>query len=64
MAGAVNGMILPLALSLILVAASKQRIIGDYRHPRWMYVAGWLVVAVMTWMSITTWIQNGSQLLQ
>ena len=64
MAGAVNGMILPLALSLILVAASKQRIIGDYRHPRWMYVAGWLVVAVMTWMSITTWIQNGSQLLR
>ena len=64
MAGAVNGMILPLALALILVAASKQRIVGDYKHPRWMYVAGWLVVAVMSWMSITTWIQNGSQLLQ
>jgi len=64
MAGAVNGMILPLALALILVAASKQRIVGNYKHPRWMYVAGWLVVAVMSWMSITTWIQNGSQLLQ
>jgi Mn2+/Fe2+ NRAMP family transporter len=64
MAGAVNGMILPLALSLILVAASKQRIVADYKHPRWMYVAGWLVVAVMSWMSLTTWIQNGSQLLR
>jgi Mn2+/Fe2+ NRAMP family transporter len=42
MAGAVNGMILPLALSLILVAASKQRIIGDYRHPAGcMWRAGW-----------------------
>jgi Mn2+/Fe2+ NRAMP family transporter len=64
MAGAINGMILPLALSLILIAASKQRIVGDYRHPRWLYVAGWLVVALMSWMSITTWIQNGNQLIR
>ncbi len=50
MAGAVNGLILPIALAVILVAAHKQRIVGDYRHPVWMQVAGWLVVAAMSYM--------------
>jgi Mn2+/Fe2+ NRAMP family transporter len=53
-AGAVNGLILPLALAVILVAATKQRIVGDYRHPLWMSIAGWLVVAVMSWMGFMT----------
>lgn len=49
-AGAVNGLILPLALAVLLVAALKKRIVGDYHHPVWMQLAGWLVVAVMSWM--------------
>ncbi|MDQ3276740.1 MAG: divalent metal cation transporter [Bacteroidota bacterium] len=49
-AGAVNGLILPVALALILVAATKKGIVGSYRHPLWMQVAGWLVVAVMSYM--------------
>ncbi|RYZ52693.1 MAG: hypothetical protein EOO14_16385 [Chitinophagaceae bacterium] len=49
-AGGVNGLILPIALALILLAARRKSIVGDYRHPLWMQVAGWLVVAVMTYM--------------
>jgi Mn2+/Fe2+ NRAMP family transporter len=49
-AGAVNGLILPLALALILFAARKRTVVGDYRHPVWMQVAGWLVVAAMSYM--------------
>lgn len=49
-AGAINGMILPVALAIILVAATQKRIMGSYRHPLWMQIAGWLVVAVMGWM--------------
>jgi Mn2+/Fe2+ NRAMP family transporter len=49
-AGALNGLILPVALAVILVAAFKQRIVGDYKHPLWMQIAGWIVVAVMSWM--------------
>lgn len=49
-AGAVNGIILPLALSLILIAAGKKKIVGNYRHPLWMKIAGWIVVAAMSWM--------------
>ena len=49
-AGAINGLILPVALSLILVAATKKRIMKGYHHPIWMQSAGWIVVAVMGWM--------------
>ncbi len=50
LAGAVNGLILPVALSIMLIAATKPRIMKDYKHPVWMQLAGWIVVAVMGWM--------------
>jgi Mn2+/Fe2+ NRAMP family transporter len=50
MAGALNGLILPVALAVILVAAHKIEITAGYRHPVWMEVAGWVVVIVMSWM--------------
>ena len=46
-AGAINGLILPLALGIVLVAAATPRLMRGYRHPRWMLAAGWVVVAVM-----------------
>jgi Mn2+/Fe2+ NRAMP family transporter len=52
-AGAVNGLILPLTLAVILLAANRQRIVGTYRHPVWMQVAGWLVVLVMGYLGWT-----------
>ena len=54
LAGAVNGLILPVALAVILLAAGKKKIIGNYRHPVWLTLAGWLVVAVMSWMGVVT----------
>lgn len=54
LAGAVNGLILPLALTVMLVAVIKQKIFGDYKHPFWMQAAGWLVVALMSWMGWMT----------
>ena len=53
-AGALNGLILPLALAVILVATTKSRIVGAYRHPLWMQAAGWLVVGLMSWMGYVT----------
>lgn len=49
-AGAINGLILPVALAIILVAATRKRIMNDYKHPLWMQLSGWVVVAVMGWM--------------
>lgn len=51
-AGAANGIILPLALAVILIAAGKSSIMKDYKHPAWMQLIGWLVVIVMGGMSI------------
>lgn len=50
-AGAVNGLILPVALGIVLVAATSRRLMGPYRHPRWMLAAGWAVVLVMGGLS-------------
>ncbi len=50
LAGIVNGLILPVALAIILIAATKPRLMKDYRHPLWMQLSGWIVVLVMSWM--------------
>ena len=52
MAGAINGLILPFALAIILLAAYKRTITGSYKHPYWLSIAGWIVVAAMTYMGI------------
>ena len=49
-AGAVNGMILPLSLTSILLAAYRKDIIGDYKHPIWMTGLGWVMVAFTAWL--------------
>lgn len=51
MAGAVNGFILPITLTTILFAAYKNRIVGLYKHPKWLAAFGVLVVLIMTYMS-------------
>jgi Mn2+/Fe2+ NRAMP family transporter len=51
-AGAINGLILPIALAIVLVAAASPRLMGTYRHPRWMLAAGWVVVLVMGSLSL------------
>ncbi|MBP8115798.1 MAG: divalent metal cation transporter [Chitinophagaceae bacterium] len=53
-AGAVNGIILPIALAVILIAANKQSIMKHYKHPLVLQIIGWLVVIAMTWMSAIT----------
>ena len=49
--GALNGMILPIALASILLAAYQPRIVGSYRHPRPLAAFGVIVVLVMAAMS-------------
>ena len=50
-AGIINGLILPFALAVVLLAATKKRLMNGYAHPIWMQVFGWCVVAVMGSMS-------------
>ncbi|MFJ8265159.1 NRAMP family divalent metal transporter [Peribacillus asahii] len=48
--GALNGLILPIALGTLLIAAYKKSIVGDYKHPLWLTISGVLVVIVMALM--------------
>ncbi|MEC1561624.1 NRAMP family divalent metal transporter [Bacillus haynesii] len=50
LAGALNGLILPIALGSLLIGAHKKNIVGDYRHPIWLTIPGILVVIVMAIM--------------
>ncbi|MEP7037751.1 MAG: NRAMP family divalent metal transporter [Acidobacteriota bacterium] len=54
LAGTINGFILPIGLSLVLLASRQTKIVGDYRHPLWLQIAGWLVVLIMLGFSIQT----------
>ncbi|SUM33336.1 Mn2+/Fe2+ transporter NRAMP family [Staphylococcus gallinarum] len=45
-AGALNGLILPITLGTILIASKRKSIVGDYKHPTWMLVFGIIAVIV------------------
>ncbi|MCG6184576.1 divalent metal cation transporter [Anoxybacillus sp. LAT_38] len=61
--GALNGLILPISLGVMLIAAYKSNIVGDYKHPLWMTIFGCIVVVAMTYMGIYTLITQIPQLL-
>ena len=56
--GSLNGLILPIALGVMLIAAHKAKIVGDYKHPMWMTIFGVVIVVAMAWMGIYT-LSNG-----
>jgi Mn2+/Fe2+ NRAMP family transporter len=51
--GALNGLILPVSLAVMLLVIRKKRVEG-YQHPLWLTASGWLVVAAMGYMSYLT----------
>jgi Mn2+/Fe2+ NRAMP family transporter len=48
--GTLNGLILPLSLISILLASHRKSIVGDYKHPLWMTIPGYVMVAFTAWM--------------
>lgn len=55
--GTLNGFILPIALGLILLAAHKSKIVGDYKHPVWLTIFGAIVAISMAVLSVQTFIK-------
>lgn len=56
---ALNGLVLPITLAIMLLASRSVKLVGTYRHPLLLQVAGWMVVVVMSWMSyrtLATWL--------
>lgn len=56
--GALNGLILPLSLGTMLVAARRRTVVGDYRHPRALSAIGVLVTVAMAWLSAQTLVRE------
>lgn len=52
--GTLNGLILPITLGVMLLAAYNKKIVGDYKHPIWMTAFGAIVVVMTAYMSIMT----------
>ncbi|KGX86870.1 NRAMP family divalent metal transporter [Pontibacillus litoralis] len=50
--GSLNGLILPISLGVMIIAAHKTRIVGDYKHPRWLTIFGAFIVIIMATMGI------------
>ena len=48
--GSINGLILPLSLICVLLAAHRKSIIGEYKHPLWMSIPGYIMVAFTAWL--------------
>jgi Mn2+/Fe2+ NRAMP family transporter len=63
LAGAVNGIILPVALEVILIAGMNKNLVKDYQHPVILQVIGWVVVAAMSYMGWITIRNNLSRIL-
>ena len=63
-AGAFNGLILPVTLAVCLIVAKKKSVMGpDYSHPWVLWCLGWIVVAVSAYLGVTTFISNVGKLL-
>lgn len=54
LAGAVNGLILPITLGTMLVASKSKKVVGDYKHPTWMLVLGIIVFCFALYIAGTS----------
>lgn len=62
LAGALNGIILPVTLGVCLIASQNTKIMGaNYKHPKVLFFLGILVVIIAAYMGITS-MQNLSKL--
>ncbi len=50
--GTLNGFVLPIALAILLIVSRKSRLMGTYKHPLALQIAGWGVVFILLGMGI------------
>ncbi len=54
LAGALNGLILPISLGSILAGAHRKDIVGDYKHPIWLTIYGVLATLITLYIGISS----------
>ena len=64
LAGAVNGLILPITLGICLIAAKSPKIMGtEYKHSNILLILGIIVVIISAYLGITTFASNIGSLI-
>ena len=63
LAGAFNGLILPLTLGSILLAAHNKKIVKDYKHPLYLSIFGWMAFLGTAFLAYKTLASNLPKLL-
>ena len=59
LAGAFNGLILPITLGICLIASKKKSIMGTaYKHTTWLLILGIVVVIISAYLGITTFVSK------
>ena len=59
LAGAFNGLILPITLGICLIASKKKSIMGEtYKHPTWLLLLGIIVVIISAYIGVNTFLTN------
>ena len=56
--GALNGLILPVSLGVMLLASRSPRVVGTYRHSRWLVATGAIVVVAMLALGVWTMVSQ------
>ena len=52
--GSLNGLILPITLGSMLMAARNKNIVGEYKHPTWLMVAGVVAALIAAYAGATS----------
>ena len=52
--GSLNGLILPITLGVMLLAARNKAIVGEYKHPTWLLIFGILAAVVSAYAGATS----------
>ena len=52
--GSLNGLILPITLGVMLLAARNKTIVGEYKHPTWLLIFGILAAVVSAYAGATS----------
>ena len=62
LAGAINGLILPISLGIILIASRNKKIVGNYKHPMILIVLGVIVALAAAYLGGVTFLQKIGEL--
>lgn len=53
-AGSLNGLIIPIALTMMLIASKRPDIVGNYKHPKWLFMIGVIIVIITSLVGLNS----------